>query len=108
MQSQHGLRGWRETEVLELVQKRLVRFISDKKGTTYEERLDSIGLTTLVERRERGDMIETFKTLKGFNNVDKNEWFCFRNATDTRATRLTVSISDGQHDWENVVFVQKV
>ena len=35
----------------------------DKKGGTYEERLESIGLTTLVERRERGDAIETFKTM---------------------------------------------
>ena len=95
--------------MLERVQKRLVRFVSDKKRTTYKERLDSIGLTTWVERRERGDLIETFKTLKGSNNVKKNEWFSLRSAANTRATRSTVSISnDGQQDRDEVLFVQNV
>ena len=60
---------WQEgnKEVLEKVQRRLVRMISDKKGRTYEEQVESVGLTTLTERRLRGDMIKTFRTLKGFN-----------------------------------------
>jgi len=33
---------------------------------TYEERLDLLGLTTLEERRLRGDMKEIFKILKAF------------------------------------------
>ena len=28
-----------------------------------------MGLTTLKERRKRGDMIETYKTMNGFNRV---------------------------------------
>ena len=55
-----------DQEVLEKVQRRLVKMISDKKGDTYEECLKSIGLTSLVEKRERGDIIETFKTMRGF------------------------------------------
>ena len=111
---EHAVAAWSpwmegDREVLERVQKRLVRFVSDKKGMTYEERLESIGLTTLVERRERGDLIEAFKTLKGFNNVEKDNWFGFRNAQGTRATRSTVSISDdGQQDREDVLFMQNV
>ena len=81
----------------------------DKKGGTYEERLESIGLTTLVERRERGDAIETFKTINGFNRVDKTGWFCFLDATNSRATRSTVSIeSDGQQERKDVLFMESV
>ena len=39
-----------DREVLEKVQKRFVRMISDKKGNSYEERLANIGMTTLTER----------------------------------------------------------
>ena len=87
----------------------MIRNVSDKVGGTYEERLESVGLTTLVERRERGDMIETFKTVNGFNKVDKDEWFKFRSSSNTRATRSTVVMSEGeQRDRDNVIFVENV
>ena len=35
-------------------------------------RLKRLGLTTLDERRIRGDMIQYFKRVKGFNKI---EWF---------------------------------
>ena len=83
-----------DVETLEGVQRSLIRLISNKRGNTYEERLRNAGLTTLRERRLRGDMIETFKVVKGFTKVDKNEWFVFRNPDETRRTRSTASISD--------------
>ena len=60
---------WTEPDIntLEKVQERAVRLVSDKSGTTYEDRLKSVGLSSLRERRVRGDAIETFKSLKGFN-----------------------------------------
>ena len=70
--------------------------VLDKKGDTYKERLRSIGLTLLVERRERGDVIETFKTIKGFNRVNRDNWFKFRDCDSMRATRSTVSITDDE------------
>ena len=86
---------WNEGDIkiLEKVQERFVRQISDVRGRTYEERLQSAGLTTLRERRKRGEAIETFKTLNGFNNVDKHAWFQIADET-TRATRNTTSVSD--------------
>ena len=74
---EHAVAAWSpwlegDKEVLEKVQRRLVRLISDKRGSSYEERLMSIGLTSLSERRSRGDVIETFKTMNGFNRVNKN------------------------------------
>ena len=48
--------------------------ISDLKSNSYEGRLKEVGLTTLKERRRRGDLIETFKTMKGYNREDKTKW----------------------------------
>ena len=65
----------KDVEILEKVQKRLIRMLSNVQGSSYEDKLQNAGLTTLKERRERGDLIETYKTLNGFNNVDKFTWF---------------------------------
>ena len=57
---------WLEQDMKSLgkVPERLVRLLLDVKGDSYEEKLRDAGLTTLAERRKRGDLIETFKTLK--------------------------------------------
>ena len=41
----------------------------------YAERLHETGLTTLVQRRKRGDLIETFKLVKGITKVDHEIFF---------------------------------
>ena len=86
---------WNEGDIqtLEKVQERFIKQIPDIKGRTYEERLNSAGLTTLRERRKRGDAIETFKTLGGFNKVNKHNWFQIADE-NSRATRSTSSVSD--------------
>ena len=98
-----------DKEIMEKVQKRFVRMISDKKGGSYEERLENLGMTTLTERRERGDMIVTFRTMRGLNRVDKNNWFQFRNVENMRATRSTVSVTDEEEVVrDNVLFMENV
>ena len=42
---------------------------------TYDERLHETGLTTLVQRRKRGDLIETFMLVKGITKVDHEIFF---------------------------------
>ena len=42
---------------------------------SYEQRLDRLGLTTLEERRARGDAVETFKILGGYENILHEHWF---------------------------------
>ena len=90
-------RPWLEGDKksLEKIQERLIKMLSDVKGETYEEKLKDAGLTTLEERRIRGDVIETFKTLKGFNRVKKEDWFT-EISDNARPTRMTSIVREGQ------------
>ena len=55
----------KDIQVLERVQRRATRMISGVGKKLYDERLAIAGLTTLEERRLRGDMIEVFKMKTG-------------------------------------------
>ena len=65
----------KDQEVLEKVQRRATKTIEGFRYKTYEERLHETGLTTLVQRRKRGDLIETFKLVKGITKVDHEIFF---------------------------------
>ena len=100
---------WMEGDIqaLEKVQQRLIRMISDVRGTTYTEKLEDAGLTTLVERRRRGDLLETFKTLKGVNRVEKEAWFEVVGS-DARSTRSTTMVgAEGETRRELVLKVER-
>ena len=45
------------------------------RNKPYEERLAALGLTKLVERRFRGDMIETYKIVSGKENINRENFF---------------------------------
>ena len=52
-----------DREVLEQVQKRAIRMVSDLSGREYEDRLAELGLTTLEERLHQADMAMVYKIL---------------------------------------------
>ena len=52
------------------------------KGMNYEGRLKNIGITTLELRRERADLLEMFKIMKGMEGLEKN--YFFREGTEVR------------------------
>jgi len=77
-----------DVSVLERVQRRAFRMISDMGHMSYDEKLQSLGVQTLEDRRRRGDAIEIFKTINGFNDVDPATWFNFvrdRHDLNTRS-----------------------
>ena len=68
---------------LEKVQRVATKMIESTRYLTYEERLKKLGLPTLRERRERGDMIMMFRCVKGFERIDKVD-FVTRDEGRTR------------------------
>ena len=65
----------KDIEVLEKVQRRATRMVDGYRGMEYEERLKRIGLTTLEMRRERADLLEVFKIMKGMEGLDRDHFF---------------------------------
>ena len=47
--------------------------VSDLEDLTYEERLKEMHLTTLKERRERGDLIAIYKVINNLVKTDKKD-----------------------------------
>ena len=62
----------KDIELLEKVQKWATRTIDSFADKVYSDRLNELGLTTgtLETRRKRGDLIEAFKIIKGFEGVN--------------------------------------
>ena len=65
----------KDVDMLEKIQRRATKLIPGLRDLTYEERLKECGLTTLETRRLRGDQIEVFKILNGYENIDSNIFF---------------------------------
>ena len=57
--------NWKLIMDLEDVQRSMTRMIDNIGLLPYNDRLNELGLTTLLERRARGDIIETFKIVTG-------------------------------------------
>jgi hypothetical protein len=74
-----------DIERLEKVQRRATRQIPGIGKKPYEERLEILGMTTLVERRKRGDMIELHKIMTGRTQVRKE--LMFNLPTNSQCTR---------------------
>ena len=65
----------KDIDMLEKIQRRATKLIPGLRDLRYEERLKECGLTTLETRRLRGDQIEVFKIVNGYENIDSNIFF---------------------------------
>ena len=61
----------KDTNSIEGVQRRATKIIGELRNLKYEDRLLKLNLTTLEERRVRGDLIEQFKIVR---KLDQVEW----------------------------------
>ena len=57
---------------IENCQRQFTRMISGMSVLNYRQRLEHLGMTTLLERGMRGDLIETFKIINGLINYGQN------------------------------------
>ena len=62
-------------KLIEGVQRRATRLVPELRDLPYEERLKILKLTTLEERRVRGDMIETYKIITRKEKVNPDRFF---------------------------------
>ena len=69
-----------DAKLLERVQAKATALVHGLKGLNAEERRKELGLMTLEERRERGDLMEVFKILKGLTRIDPSEFWEVREA----------------------------
>jgi len=65
----------KDIECLEKVQRSATKMVHGLRYLSYEQRLRHLKLTTLKERRIRGDLIETFKNMTGKERVDQSQFF---------------------------------
>jgi hypothetical protein len=66
----HG--SWGIILELEAVQRRFTRLINEVGTLPYSRRLEILNLTTLAERRVRGDLIEAFKAINGLTQYNSD------------------------------------
>ena len=62
-------------KLLERVQRRATKLVPELRDLEYSERLMRLGLTTLEERRVRGDMIQTYKFVTRKEDIDPAVFF---------------------------------
>ena len=80
-----------EAKLLEQVQSKATALVQGLRSLNAEERRKKLGLMSLAERRERGDLIEVFKILKGLTRIDPAEFWEVREARN--GTRLVKELA---------------
>ena len=71
----------RDIDTLEKVQRCATKHLRGLAHLTYESRLEILDLYSLYCRRQRGDMIETYKILKRHYDLDPSTFFTLNTAT---------------------------
>ena len=93
---EYCIQAWRpyrkkDIDMLERVQRRATKMMPKLRNISYEMRLKGCGLTTLETRRLRGDQIEVFKILNGYENIDRNIFFTVKEERRTRGLGVTLA-----------------
>ena len=57
----------RDSDAIEIIQRRATKPVPELRTLTYTERLRQLKLPTLVYRRRRADMLQTYKLMHNFN-----------------------------------------
>ena len=78
------------------------------EGRSYEERLRDLGLFSLERRRLRGDLIETYKMVRGLDRVDRDSLFPLMEKASTRGHGFKLRGGSYRTDVRGRFFTQRV
>ena len=82
--------------------------ILELRDLNYESRLLQFGLTTLETRRLRGDQIEVFKIVNGYEDIDRNMFFKLKEGSRTRGHKAALVKEQCRLDMRKYSFSQRV
>jgi len=74
----------KDKHLLEKIQHRFTRMIPGLKQLPYDLRLRKLGLWSLEERRNRADLLETFRIYKGWSTISFDSVFAVSALSKTR------------------------
>ena len=109
---EYCVQAWRpylakDIDRIERVQHRATKMIKECKNMSYENRLVATGLTTLEDRRTRGDVIEVFKMVNGINKVDYQNYFHLADNNITRGHKFKLAKARSRLDIRKNYFSQR-
>ena len=80
------------------------------RGKTYEDKLREVGLTTLEDRRDRGDTIQTFRIIHGIDQVERGTWLTWQVTMMAQhiEAAITLSIAANNRTVQPLVLVHHI
>ena len=111
---EYAIQAWspwlrKDIDLLESVQRRATKMVRGLRDLPYEERLRQLKLTSLESRRERGDKIETFKILRGIDDINPDNFFERSDASqETRGHALKLKKKRARLDVRQKFFTNRV
>jgi len=94
--------------LLERIQHRFTRIFSHLRPLPYETRLRQLGLWSLEERRNRADLMELFKLMKGLSSTPWSHFFKKAEDTSTRGHTWKLAKKHSRCDSRLYFFSQRV
>ena len=91
---------------LERIQRAATKIPLSLRELSYEERLERLGLTTLEQRRERGDLIMVYRIMKGVVHLDREDLINW-DIRDTRGHGKKLKKSTCRRDIKKHSFPQR-
>ena len=110
---EYCIQAWRpyrkkDIDKLDRIQRRTTKIIPELRDLNYESHLLQRGLTTLETRRLRGDQIEVFKIVNGYEDVDRNMFFKLKKGSRTRGHKAALVREQCMLDTRKYSFSQRV
>ena len=94
--------------LIESVQRRATRLVSEIRHLSYEERLRKLGLPTLNYRRCRNDMIQVYKVLNQIDSIPANKFFTLSEESRTRGHKYKLVKGHNRTRHKASIFPQRV